>query len=112
MKKNMAPKKLLVASQFQCIIRPRFCITPYLLEDLIRMSNYPNFQIGEISATVYPLADCSFIERLPSMITDAKLLSAIADQLGEKNLTKLSFYVQLNKKKSSAVVLTPKSTNN
>ncbi|UJR07462.1 hypothetical protein I4U23_011751 [Adineta vaga] len=80
------------------------------LDELIAAADMPDFKIGNTFAHVYPHADCSFFEDLPSNTNNDKVMNAVAVQLGESKLPSIAFYIQHNKKTNNAVVLGTKSS--
>ena len=94
-----------VSSQFPNI----FCIQSLTLEDLINVADAPDFKINGCLATIYPRADCSFFEDLPLNLTDEKISCAIAAQIGEKEFSATSFYVQYNRSAAIAAVVVVRS---
>ena len=95
----------LVSIQFPNIFR----IYPSTLDELIKVANSPCFKVENNFATVYPRADCSFFEDLPSNVDNEKLSSTIATQIDEDQLLSTSFYIQANKQTGTAVVIATKS---
>ena len=79
------------------------------IEELVKAANAPDFTMKNTSAVVYPRADCSFFEDLPTTTNHTQLSSAIAAQITENNLRTTSFYVDYKKETGNAVVLVTKS---
>ncbi|CAF1680377.1 unnamed protein product, partial [Adineta ricciae] len=94
----------LISDQFPNV----FHITLNSLDDLVKVANIREIQIDNIVVTIYPRAECTFLEDLPPYITDAKLLSAISSESGGKELSTTSLYVQYNNDTGNAIVLTAK----
>ena len=86
-----------------------FRVVSKSLDDLITIAGSTNISIKNISATVYPHAECTFFEDLPSNTTDRILSSAITSQIGETDLSESLFYVRFDKKTGNAVVVASKS---
>ncbi|CAF0980329.1 unnamed protein product, partial [Adineta ricciae] len=94
----------LISDQFPNV----FHITLNSLDDLVKVANTREIQIDNIVVTIYPRAECTFLEDLPPYITNAKLLSAISSESGGKELPTTSLYVQYNNDTGNAIVLTAK----
>jgi uncharacterized protein (TIGR02452 family) len=95
----------LVSVQFPTI----FHIHLNTFADLVRTVDLPVFKIKAGLATVYPYAEHSFFEDLPTNTNEEKMASAIATQIGENQRLPTSFYVQCNKQAGNAIVLALKS---
>ena len=94
-----------------CIQFPNiFRIQSGNLDELIKIAHAPDLKIDNTYfATVYPRADCSFFEDLPTNMAEDQISSAIATQIGEKSLPSTSFYVQYDKHAGIAVVVATRS---
>ncbi|CAF0907729.1 unnamed protein product [Rotaria sordida] len=101
---NPRPCKL-ISVQFPNI----FEISIPTLDELAKVANSPDFKIDDVFATIYPRCDYSFLEDLPSNISEQKLSTAILTQIGETKLDPTLFYVQYDKETSNAIVLLTKS---
>ncbi|CAF2061967.1 unnamed protein product [Rotaria magnacalcarata] len=86
-----------------------FHVTFNTLDNLVEVANSSDFQLDGILVTVYPCANCSFLENLPRTANDDKLRSAVITQNGDKELSATSLYIQYNKDTGDAVILVSKS---
>ena len=95
----------IVSDQFRNVFRIFF----KKFDELIHVTNKPDFSIAGVRATVYPRADCNFLEDLPQSTNEEKIRSALAKQISEAQLAITSFYVQHNSQTGTAVVIARKS---
>ncbi|CAF1530166.1 unnamed protein product, partial [Adineta ricciae] len=94
-----------VSDQFPNVFRIAF----QKFHELLPAVEVPSFKILGVSATVYSRFDCNFFEDLPLPIEDDEIRSAIAAQIGAKQLSFRSFYVQHNSRTGSGMIVASKS---
>lgn len=94
-----------VSDQFPNVFRIFF----KRFDELVQISNKPDFRISGGLATVYPRSDCNFFEDLPLHIDETNIRSALVQQIQEAQLVTRSFYIQHNKQTSTALIIAFKS---
>ncbi|CAF5001073.1 unnamed protein product, partial [Rotaria sp. Silwood1] len=89
------------SEEFPNILR----IVAHNLDELSRAADASTFKIEKTSATIYPRAECSFLEDLPPNTDETKILTAIVAGMGISEVLPSSIYVQFNKQTANALIL-------
>ena len=91
-----------LSSQFPNIFR----IVTNVPDEIINIAPIEKFSIKNQTVTVYFNADCCFFGKLPTQFYEDGLKSALSKHLIEKKISKESIYIQYDKARAIAVVLT------
>ncbi|CAF3383056.1 unnamed protein product [Rotaria socialis] len=75
------------------------------LDEIIRAMHSPDLAINGRFAQIYFCADCSYFEDVPRFVTEAKLQTAIEQEIRQLNASLSCIWVQLNKQTNNACIL-------
>ncbi|CAF4269033.1 unnamed protein product, partial [Didymodactylos carnosus] len=75
------------------------------LDELLRVASRPELLIKNQQARVYPCADCSYFENLPTSTAENQLQELICSAIELKKCSLSSLYIQFNKQMNSVCIL-------
>ncbi|CAF3772805.1 unnamed protein product [Rotaria sp. Silwood1] len=75
------------------------------LNELLRVASKPELVIKNQRTRVYPCADCSYFEDLPTSTTENQLRELICNAIGSNKISSSSLCIQLNKQMGNVCIL-------